>query len=127
MAIVAPISGYVSKVNVTLGQFVSPAEVLYEIVNNGETHLALKVFEKDLNKISLGQKVYGFTNQNPEKKYAATVALIGKDFTPDRSVLVHCHLIDKDASLIPVSYTHLDVYKRQFMCTSKTNSFHLKK
>ena len=109
VAIIAPISGYVSKVNVTLGQFVSPAEVLYEIVNNGETHLALKVFEKDLNKISLGQKVYGFTNQNPEKKYAATVALIGKDFTPDRSVLVHCHLIDKDASLIPGTFMNAEV------------------
>lgn len=54
IAVTAPISGYISKVNVSLGQFVSPAEILYEIVNSNNIHLALKVFEKDLNKISVG-------------------------------------------------------------------------
>lgn len=109
VAVVAPISGYISRVNATLGQYVSYADVLYEIVNNGQTHLALKVFEKDLNKISVGQRVYGYTNQNPTKKYAATVKLIGKDFAPDRSVLVHCDLIDRDESLIPGTFMNAEV------------------
>ena len=109
VAVVAPISGYISRVNATLGQYVSSADVLYEIVNNGQTHLALKVFEKDLNKISVGQRVYGYTNQNPTKKYAATVKLIGKDFAPDRSVLVHCDLIDRDESLIPGTFMNAEV------------------
>ena len=109
VAVVAPISGYISRVNATSGQYVSSADVLYEIVNNGQTHLVLKVFEKDLNKISVGQKVYAFTNQNPEKKYAATVKLIGKDFAPDRSVLIHCDLIDKDESLIPGTFMNAEI------------------
>ena len=109
VAVVAPISGYISRVNATIGQYVSSADVLYEIVNNGQTHLVLKVFEKDLNKISAGQKVYAFTNQNPEKKYAATVKLIGKDFAPDRSVLIHCDLIDKDESLIPGTFMNAEI------------------
>ncbi|MBU8881910.1 efflux RND transporter periplasmic adaptor subunit [Kaistella sp. DKR-2] len=108
-AVTAPISGYVSNVNVTVGQYVSPAEVLYTIVNSSRTHLELKVFEKDLNKISVGQRVYAFTNQNPEKKYAATVKLIGKDFAADRSVLVHCDLIDNDQSLIPGTFMNAEV------------------
>lgn len=109
VAVVAPISGYISRVNATIGQYVSSADVLYEIVNNAQTHLALKVFEKDLNKISAGQKVYAFTNQNPEKKYAATVKLIGKDFAPDRSVLIHCDLIDKNESLIPGTFMNAEI------------------
>ncbi len=109
VAVVAPISGYISRVNATLGQYVSSADILYEIVNNSQTHLALKVFEKDLNKISVGQRVYGYTNQNPEKKYAAVVKLIGKDFTADRSVLVHCDLIDKDESLIPGTFMNAEI------------------
>ena len=109
VAVVAPISGYISRVNATIGQCVSSADVLYEIVNNGQTHLALKVFEKDLNKISVGQKVYAFTNQNPEKKYAATVKLIGKDFAPDRSVFIHCDLIDKDETLIPGTFMNAEI------------------
>ena len=109
VAVVAPISGYISRVNASIGQYVSSADVLYEIVNNGQTHLVLKVFEKDLNKISAGQKVYAFTNQNPEKKYAATVKLIGKDFAPDRSVLIHCDLIDKDETLIPGTFMNAEI------------------
>ena len=108
VAVVAPISGYISRVNATIGQYVSSADVLYEIVNNGKTHLALKVFEKDLNKISVGQRVYGYTNQNPTKKYTANVTLIGKDFAPDRSVLVQCDLIDKDESLIPGTFMNAE-------------------
>ncbi len=108
VAVVAPISGYISRVNATIGQYVSSADVLYEIVNNGQIHLALKVFEKDLNKISVGQKVYSFTNQNP-KKFAATVKLIGKDFAPDRSVLIHCDLIYKDESLIPGTFMNAEI------------------
>ena len=109
VSVVAPISGYISRVNASIGQYVSSADVLYEIVNNGQTHLVLKVFEKDLNKISVGQKVYAFTNQNPEKKYAATVKLIGKDFAPDRSVLIHCDLIDKDETLIPGTFMNAEI------------------
>ena len=109
VSVVAPISGYISRVNASIGQYVSSADVLYEIVNNGQTHLVLKVFEKDLNKISAGQKVYAFTNQNPEKKYAATVKLIGKDFAPDRSVLIHCDLIGKDETLIPGTFMNAEI------------------
>lgn len=109
VSVVAPISGYISRVNATIGQYVSSADVLYEIVNNGQTHLVLKVFEKDMNKISVGQKVYAFTNQNPEKKYAASVKLIGKDFAPDRSVFIHCDLIDKDESLIPGTFMNAEI------------------
>ena len=109
VAVVAPISGYISRVNASIGQYVSSADVLYEIVNNAQTHLALKVFEKDLNKISVGHKVYAFTNQNPQKKYAAVVKLIGKDFAPDRSVLIHCDLIDKNESLIPGTFMNAEI------------------
>jgi cobalt-zinc-cadmium efflux system membrane fusion protein len=66
-AVTSPISGYISTVNVNIGQYVSPMEKMFDVVNTGDIHLALKVFEKDLSKISVGQKVFGFTNQNPKK------------------------------------------------------------
>ncbi|MEC5394952.1 efflux RND transporter periplasmic adaptor subunit [Bergeyella sp. RCAD1439] len=108
-ALIAPISGYISKVNIAQGQFVSSAEILYEIMNSNQIHVALKVFEKDLSLLSIGQKVYAYTNQNPEKKYPATVAIIGKDFTMDRSVLVHCELLEKDPSLIPGTFMNAEI------------------
>ena len=107
--VVAPISGYISTVNVNLGQFVSPNEKMFDIVNTNDIHLALKVFEKDLDKISIGQLVYAYTNEKPEKKYPAHIVLIGKDFTPDRSVLVHCHFANSDPALIPGTFMNADV------------------
>lgn len=105
----SPISGYVSAVNVNIGQFVSPMENMFDIVNTNNVQLALKVFEKDLPKILGGQKVYAYTNQNPDKKYEARVFIIGRDFTADRSVLVHCRFVDKDASLLPGTFMNAEV------------------
>lgn len=104
IVVTAPISGYIAKVNTALGQFVSPTDILFQIVNNSRVHLALKVFEKDLHKIYIGQKVYAYTNQNPDKKIPAKVVIIGKDFGPDRSVLVHCDLLKDDPNLIVGTY-----------------------
>lgn len=109
VAVLAPISGYISKVNTNVGQYVSPAEILFEVLNTSNRYLVLKVFEKDLGHISLGQKVFAYTNDNPEKKYQATVSLIGKDVGPDRSVPIHCHFTDESAALIPGMYMNAEI------------------
>ena len=109
IAVSSPVSGYISSVNVKIGQYVSPTDRLFEVVNTDDVHLALSVFEKDLNKISVGQRVFAYTNQNPEKKYAANIILIGKDFQPDKSVVIHCHFIDYDKNLIPGTYMNAEV------------------
>lgn len=109
VAVTSPVSGYISSVNVKMGQYVSPTERLFDVVNTGDIHLALKVFEKDLNKITLNQRVFAYTNQNPDKKYAANVILIGRDFQPDKSVIIYCHFIEYDKSLIPGTYMNAEV------------------
>ncbi|WP_226064940.1 efflux RND transporter periplasmic adaptor subunit [Kaistella polysaccharea] len=108
-AVTSPISGYISTVNVNIGQYVSPMDKMFDIVNTGDLHLALKVFEKDLGKIKVGQKVYGFTNQNPTKKYEARVFIIGKDFSADRSVLIHCHFVDNSLQLLPGTFMNAEM------------------
>lgn len=109
ISVSSPVSGYISSVNVKIGQYVSPTDRLFEVVNTDDVHLALSVFEKDLNKISVGQRVFAYTNQNPEKKYAANIILIGKDFQPDKSVVIHCYFIDYDKNLIPGTYMNAEV------------------
>lgn len=109
IAVSSPVSGYISSVNVKIGQYLSPTDRLFEIVNTDDVHLALSVFEKDLNKIAVGQRVLAYTNQNPDKKYAANIILIGKDFQTDKSVVIHCHFIDYDKNLIPGTYMNAEV------------------
>ncbi len=104
ISIPSPINGFVSKVNVNIGKYVNPSDVLFEIVNPEDIHLALNVFEKDVNKLFIGQQLTAFTNVNPQKQYNCEIILIGKDFSEDRSVTVHCHFKNYDKELIPGTF-----------------------
>lgn len=107
--IYSPISGFVSGVNVNIGKYVNPSDVLFELVNPTDIHLALTVFEKDINKISIGQKLLTYTNTNPEKKYPCTVILVSKNLSNERATEVHCHFEQYDKNLIPGMYMNADV------------------
>lgn len=105
----SPINGYVSKVNVNIGKYVSPTDVLFELINPNDIHLALKVFEKDLPNLSIGQKVWAFTNNNPDKKYPCEVLLIAKDITAEGNADVHCHFESYDKMLVPGTYMNAEI------------------
>jgi len=105
----SPIDGYVSKVNVNIGKYVAPTDVLFELINPTDIHLALTVFEKDVNKLFIGQKLVSYTNNDPENKHHGDIILIGKDLGPDRSTEVHCHFDDYDKTLIPGTYMNADI------------------
>ena len=107
--IYSPINGYVSKVNVNIGKYVTPSDVLFEIVNPADIHLALTIFEKDINKLSIGQLLTAYTNTNPDKKYPCKIILLGKDFSENRSTEIHCHFINYDKTLLPGMYMNADI------------------
>jgi membrane fusion protein, heavy metal efflux system len=104
ISLLSPIDGYVSKVNVNIGKHVEPSDILFELVNPEDIHLALNIYEKDIDKLFIGQKVLAFTNNNPEKKYPSEIILIGKDFSNDKNITAHCHFDKYDHSLIPGMY-----------------------
>ena len=105
----SPISGYISKVNVNTGKYVNPSDILFEIVNPSDIHLALTIFEKDINKLAIGQSLLAYTNTNPEKKYPCKIILIGKDFTENRSTEMHCHFTNYDKTLLPGMYMNAEI------------------
>jgi cobalt-zinc-cadmium efflux system membrane fusion protein len=107
--IFSPIDGFVSKVNVNIGKYANASDVLFEIVNPTDIHLALNVYEKDIDKLHIGQKLTAYTNSNPEKKYTCEIILIGQDLTHDRSVEVHCHFEQYDSTLIPGMYMNAEI------------------
>lgn len=107
--ITSPIDGYVSQVNMNVGKYVQPQDVLFELVNPTDIHLSLTIFEKDLSKISIGQKIFAYTNNNPDKIYACAIILIGKDVSPERTIQVQCHFENYDKSLIPGMYMNAEV------------------
>jgi membrane fusion protein, heavy metal efflux system len=108
----SPINGYVSKVNVNIGKYVSPIDVLFELINPTDIHLALKVFEKDVDKLFVGQKLIAYNNNQPDKKHPCEVLLIGKDLSIEGNTDVHCHFEDYDKSLIPGTYMNAEIEVR---------------
>ncbi len=55
--IIAPHGGLVTKKTITVGDMVSPAQVLYEIMDLSKVWLNIIIYPSDLDKIKLGQKV----------------------------------------------------------------------
>lgn len=104
ISIVSPINGYVTTVNVNIGKYVNPQDVICEVVNTEHLHVELTVFEKDLNKIQIGQKVRFYLANEGGKERTATVYLINKKIDPDRSVRVHAHLDKEEPSFVPGIY-----------------------
>lgn len=107
--IYAPFDGYVTKVLVNTGKYISPSDVLFELVDPRDIHLSLKVFEKDWDKIQVGMPVRSYTNNKPDKKYSGKIILIGKNISDDRAVEVHAHFDHYDAALIPGMYMNAEI------------------
>ncbi len=104
ISIVAPISGNVTDIHVTIGSSAEEGKPLFHIVDNSQMHVDLLVYEKDLFKVKEGQKVrFILTNQNNEE-IGGKIFGIGKAFENDtKAVAVHA-TIDNDKKLIPGMY-----------------------
>lgn len=106
----SPINGYVSKVNVNIGKYVNPTDVLFELINPDDMHGALTVFEKDINKIRVGQTVEMQFVDDPGKKYAGEIIIFTRNVNEDRSGTVHCHFETMPKNLMPGMFLTARVY-----------------
>ncbi len=107
--ILATINGFVSKVNVNIGKYISPSEVMFELINPTDIHLNIKVYEKDVAKLKIGQKIIAYTNAEPNIKHECEIILISKDVSMDGTSEVHCHFEDYDKTLLPGMYMNAEV------------------
>ena len=101
--VTSPISGIVGKVKISMGSFVDISTSLMTVVNNVNLHCDLKVFEKDLPKVRIGQMVKLTLTNAPEVTFRAKIYDINSAFDNDsKSVTVHARIIDHPATkLLP--------------------------
>jgi cobalt-zinc-cadmium efflux system membrane fusion protein len=107
--IYSPISGFVSDVKVNIGKYVSATDVLFELVNTNDLHLALAVFEKDLPSIHPGQIVKAYLTSDTTNIYNARVMLVGRTLDSNRSAMVHCHFTGALPKLLPGMFMNADI------------------
>ncbi|NNK20717.1 MAG: efflux RND transporter periplasmic adaptor subunit, partial [Flavobacteriaceae bacterium] len=94
--IYAPISGSVTKMLVSKGMYVSPADEILEITDNDHIHLELQVFEKDIMTLKIGQNIVFTIPEASSENFGAEVYLIGTHIEENRTVRVHAHLKDEE-------------------------------
>ncbi|PIQ21622.1 MAG: efflux transporter periplasmic adaptor subunit [Cytophagales bacterium CG18_big_fil_WC_8_21_14_2_50_42_9] len=104
LPIYSPINGYVTEVNTNRGSYVTPTDVMFEIVDTEHLHVELTVFEKDLTKLKVGQKIRFYLPNESGAERTATLHLIGREISPERTVRVHAHLDKEETQLIPGMY-----------------------
>ncbi len=101
----SPITGYVIVSNANMGKYAEPTDVLFELADKSELHLALNVFEKDASKIKVGQPIRFALANATDYNRVAKVFLIGKSTGNEGTVPVHCHIENSaDAALFPGMY-----------------------
>lgn len=89
--IYAPISGKISKLNISQGMFVNKSTMIMEILDTDHIHLELDVFEKDIMKINQEQPLTFSLPEQNNKAFKAHVKLIGAEVNSNRTVKVHAH------------------------------------
>ncbi|MFW5761831.1 MAG: efflux RND transporter periplasmic adaptor subunit [Cyclobacteriaceae bacterium] len=109
--LVSPISGYVTLNNTSLGQYVTPAEKLFEIMDKSHLHLELAVHENDAIKIKKGQRVNFTVPGIGDEMYQAEVFLVGQSLQgTERTVTVHAHLLEgKTLEFISQMYVNAEI------------------
>jgi RND family efflux transporter MFP subunit len=76
LTISAPFGGYVTKVNKSIGEQVSPGDAIVEISNLNTVYVEAPIFERDLNILS-GSRTASFTTSAYPQEFKGTVLDIG--------------------------------------------------
>lgn len=106
----APISGNVTEVGINTGKFIAANEMLCKIVSQEHLHVVLKVFERDVMKVRVGQPVT-VRVMGADKTYNAKIILINRAFdNATKSVEVQAHFDRDDASLKPGLFTEAQIH-----------------
>ncbi|MFC6095339.1 efflux RND transporter periplasmic adaptor subunit [Flavobacterium qiangtangense] len=107
MPIVAPISGFITEINIKIGSNAEVGKPLLSIVDNSQLHVDLLVYEKDLQKVKPGQNIrFVLTNQD-NTEINGKVFNVGKAFENEtKSVAVHADISNKSQTLIPGMYVN---------------------
>lgn len=94
ISVKAPISGYITEVNISRGEFADGKNVAVEMVNLDDLHLELDIFEKDVLKVKVGQSITFTIPETGPKSYHGEIMLVSKSIDPETHLShVHGHLV----------------------------------
>jgi cobalt-zinc-cadmium efflux system membrane fusion protein len=101
ISVYSPINGYVSKVNINIGKYVNPADVLFELINPEDIHAAITIFEKDISLFRKGLRGKVALADKPDEWYEVETILVTHNINDERAGMLHCHFEKPRHDLLP--------------------------
>lgn len=102
----SPVNGFVENVFVVPGSFLPAAGKAVSMISREHLHVELMVFEKDVTKVKIGQRVRLNSLDLSENVFEAEVYMIGQVINENRQVMVHSHIVEErfEEKLVPGMY-----------------------
>lgn len=101
----APIGGFIGNINMNIGKYVQPGEMMCEIIDKSAPLLCLTTYEKDLEKVKKGKRVEFRVNGMGNKIFYATIISIGQVVDKvSRSLEVYARINTSNAQFRPGMY-----------------------
>ncbi|MFB9076320.1 efflux RND transporter periplasmic adaptor subunit [Flavobacterium procerum] len=107
--VISPVNGLVSKVNINNGKYIAPTEMLFELTNIQDIILTFNAFEKDVQSLKVGQQLEVYSNNNPEKKFGASIQFINHSLNNDRAAEVVARLNQYNSLFLPGLFVNANV------------------
>ncbi len=114
----APISGNVTEVGINTGKFIAANEMICKIISQEHLHVVLKVFERDVLKVRVGQPVT-VRVMGAEKEYQGKIILVNRAFdNVSKSIQVQAHLNRDDVTLKPGMFVEAQIHTNDVLSES---------
>ena len=107
--LIAPMSGFITKVNINRGKYVTPSDILLEIMDPNGIHAAITIYEKDIANFKVGMKGTVTLTQDPTKKYPVSILAVSHNINEDKTGLLHCHFEKIPANVLPGMFLSADI------------------
>jgi cobalt-zinc-cadmium efflux system membrane fusion protein len=107
--LIAPMSGFITKVNINRGKYVTPSDILLEIMDPNDIHAAITIYEKDIANFKVGMKGTVTLTQDPTKKYSVSILAVSHNINEDKTGLLHCHFEKIPANVLPGMFLSADI------------------
>jgi cobalt-zinc-cadmium efflux system membrane fusion protein len=109
LTLLAPISGYIRTVNINIGKYVNPTDVLFEIVDSRNIILELTIFEKDVPLVANGQRLTFSTPNDPSSSFEGTIYQAGKTLDNDKTSRAYARIDNPGGKLISGMYVNAGI------------------
>jgi cobalt-zinc-cadmium efflux system membrane fusion protein len=97
ISVLSPLSGYATTINATKGMYLNPSDVAITVTNTDDLHIELKIFEKDLPMVKVGQEINIRLQNEMNEIYKGKIHLVNKAInTQERTVDVHGDLVNEE-------------------------------